>query len=163
MNLIRHIALLLMLVLPCAAIAQDISFKNHPIVFGLATAPAHSEDNLNDSWLDFAQNGGVAGWKNVDFPEQRLRFWSEPESELDWAQSTGIKTLRIGLDWGRLVPNEPASSDCSAENTCSAEIQDKQALIRYKQIVRMIRGRGIEPIITLFHHSLSSLPAGLGY
>ncbi|MEN9809532.1 MAG: hypothetical protein RLZZ488_1099 [Pseudomonadota bacterium] len=154
MNLIRHIALLLMLILPCAAFAQDISFKNRPIVFGLATAPAHSEDNLNDSWLNFAQSGGVAAWKNVDFPEQRLRFWSEPETELDWAQSTGIKTLRIGLDWGRLVPNAPSSVDCPTENPCAAGIQDKQALLRYKQIVRMIRGRGIEPIITLFHHSL---------
>lgn len=24
--------------------------------FGLATAPAHVEDDLNDSWVEFAQN-----------------------------------------------------------------------------------------------------------
>jgi hypothetical protein len=27
--------------------------------FGLATAPAHVEDNLDDSWLDFAKRGKV--------------------------------------------------------------------------------------------------------
>jgi len=28
--------------------------------FGLATAPAHVEDDLNDSWLQFAKRGKVA-------------------------------------------------------------------------------------------------------
>ena len=41
--------------------SQTFSFKDKPsFVFGLATAPAHSEDRLEDTWLAFAQKGGVA-------------------------------------------------------------------------------------------------------
>lgn len=142
------------LILASTAQAQSISFKDTPIVFGLATAPAHSEDQLNDAWVDFARSGGVAAWKNADRPEERLRFWTEPETELDWAQASGIRTLRVGLDWGRLVPHAPSSNACATAEPCSSGIQDKQALLRYRQIIRMMRGRSIEPVVTLFHHSM---------
>ena len=33
----------------------DCKSKTGGFFFGLATAPAHVEDNLNDSWLEFAQ------------------------------------------------------------------------------------------------------------
>ena len=136
------------------AFAQAVSFKDIPFVFGLATAPAHSEDQLDDAWVDFARKGGVAAWKNADHPEERLRFWTDPETELNWAQASGVKSLRVGLDWGRLVPHPPASDRCGLEAPCASGIQDRSALSRYRQIIRMIRGRGIEPVVTLFHHSM---------
>jgi hypothetical protein len=93
------------------AFAQSVSFKKYPnFVFGLATAPAHSEDDLNDAWLTFARAGGIAAWRNIHKPEERLRFWSEPEVELGWTASTGVRSIRIGLDWGRLVPHLPGST-----------------------------------------------------
>ena len=153
MILVRSLIMLLAL-MSLPAFAQSISFKDRPFVFGLATAPAHSEDALEDSWVEFARAGGVAAWKNADNPEERLRFWSEPETELDWAKLSGVKTLRLALDWGRLVPNEPGSDKCGLTVKCSAGIQNQQALLRYKEILRMIRARGMEPVVTLFHHSL---------
>ena len=38
--------------------------------FGLATAPTHVEDNLTDSWLEWAEEGHVAAWKNAGQPER---------------------------------------------------------------------------------------------
>lgn len=148
--------------------------------FGIATAPAHVEDDLNDTWLEFARGhddhypviqwpcllvwrpnpatgfrvwllkistslecrgdlsrlvymirmwpfqrpewsrvdclslvvwhaGQVRAWQNVPVPEKRLRFWTKPEIELDLAKETGITVFRLGIDWGRLVPEEPTN------------------------------------------------------
>jgi hypothetical protein len=90
-------------------------------VFGLATAPAHVEDQLNDSWLDFARATkpglnpdtnlptplNVPAWHNVPVPEERVRFWTDAETEIKLAAETGIKMYRLGVDWGRLVSEEP--------------------------------------------------------
>ncbi len=77
--------------------------------FGLAGAPAHLEDGLDDIWLDYARKGGVAAFDNVGFPEKRLNFWSEPERELDLVAATGVSSYRLGVDWGRVFPTKPVN------------------------------------------------------
>jgi beta-glucosidase/6-phospho-beta-glucosidase/beta-galactosidase len=145
------------------AFSQSFSFKDSPaFVFGLATAPAHSEDSLPDAWLNFARDGGVAAWKNVARPDERLRFWSEPEVELSWAAASGAKSLRMGLDWGRLVPHAPGSWKCGNAEPCPAGVQDRLALERYKEILKAVRAYGLEPMVTLFHHSLPTWAIEMG-
>jgi beta-glucosidase/6-phospho-beta-glucosidase/beta-galactosidase len=145
------------------ALSQSFSFKNETqFVFGLATAPAHSEDSLEDSWVKFARADGVAAWKNVPQPEERLRFWSDPETELAWAESSGAKSLRLGLDWGRLVPNRPGSLSCGSSEPCPDGVQDQQSLKRYREILAAARARGLEPMVTLFHHSLPEWAIEMG-
>lgn len=61
----------------------------------------------------------VVGWQNVAIPEQRLRFWSEPEVEVDLAAATGIGILRLGVDWGRIVPTRPPLVTMGASATLS--------------------------------------------
>jgi beta-glucosidase/6-phospho-beta-glucosidase/beta-galactosidase len=121
--------------------------------FGIATAPAHVEDGLHDTWLEFARRGHVAAFRTVPRAEERLRFWSEPEVELDLAASTGVKVFRMGVDWGRLVPHAPGSGECE-EAACRAGVQDRAALARYQEIAQMARARGMRVMMTLFHHSL---------
>ncbi|MEY4064069.1 MAG: hypothetical protein RIR26_277 [Pseudomonadota bacterium] len=146
-----------------AATAQSFSFKNETqFVFGLATAPAHSEDALEDSWVKFARAGGVAAWKNTPVPEERLRFWSEPETELTWAEASGAKSLRLGLDWGRLVPHRPGSMECGPAQPCPSGVQDRQALKHYRDILLSVRAHGLEPMVTLFHHSLPEWAIEMG-
>lgn len=187
--------------------------------FGLATAPAHVEDRLNDAWLQFAEekpcdtsessqqlqpadallasaagDGGsqqapsaepkivlkrkksrkiamealirgfgnyieeeeeipvndhghnVAAWHNVPHPEERLRFWSDPDTELKLAKDTGVTVFRMGVDWTRIMPKEP-----------TGELKDSvnfAALERYKWIVNRVRLYGMKVMLTLFHHSL---------
>lgn len=35
------------------------------------------------------------------------RFWSDPETDISIAASSGSNLVRLGVDWGRLVPDEP--------------------------------------------------------
>ncbi|KAK1390340.1 Beta-glucosidase-like SFR2, chloroplastic [Heracleum sosnowskyi] len=187
--------------------------------FGLATAPAHVEDRLNDAWLQFAEddprdkqqivqhlnsimgaaagngeskqaplamgdvedtinrtkapkismnakvNGfekyikeegpqsvpkesrhNVAAWNNVPHPEERLRFWSDPDTELKLAKDTGIRVFRMGIDWTRIMPEEPVNGLRKAVNYAALE--------RYRWIIRRVRSYDMKVMLTLFHHSL---------
>lgn len=182
--------------------------------FGLATAPAHVEDRLNDAWLQFAQDevinekdstmqtetadaimgsatgdGGsqqaptlqkkkkslkvsmearirglvkyieedeslpteeqqhnVAAWHNVPNPEERLRFWSDPDTELKLAKDTGVKVFRMGIDWTRIMPKEPVNGLKESINYAAME--------RYRWIISRVQSYGMKVMLTLFHHSL---------
>lgn len=163
MKLFVQSILLAFLCSSLTAFSQAFSFKDKsPFVFGLATAPAHSEDLLSDAWLNFAREGGVAAWKNIPRPEERLSFWSQPEVELSWSAASGASSLRLGLDWGRLVPHAPGSLNCGSAQPCSAGVQDRQALERYKEILTLVRAYGLEPMVTLFHHSLPTWAIEMG-
>jgi hypothetical protein len=54
----------------------------------------------------------VAAWSNHHQPERRVDFWTNPEAELDLAADAGVKVLRLGVDWGRVIPW--VSADLSA-------------------------------------------------
>lgn len=187
--------------------------------FGLATAPAHVEDRLNDAWLKFAEekpcetsesaeqlqpvdallasaagDGGsqqalsaeakrtlkkkksrkiameamirgiekyieeeehdpsceqshnVAAWHNVPHPEERVRFWSDPDTELKLAKDTGVTVFRMGVDWSRIMPKEPIGDLKESVNFAALE--------RYKWIIHRVRSYGMKVMLTLFHHSL---------
>lgn len=49
-------------------------------IFGVATAPAHVEDELDDVWLDFAKSGGVAGFDKTPHAAERTRYWTGEKS-----------------------------------------------------------------------------------
>ncbi|EEF43139.1 hydrolase, hydrolyzing O-glycosyl compounds, putative [Ricinus communis] len=189
--------------------------EENEFFFGLATAPAHVEDRLNDAWLQFAAenpceksqshqglepadalmgsatgDGGsqqaslsgkvnkkkkqlkfameamirgfykytedeapheechhnVAAWHNVPHPEERLKFWSDPDTELKLAKDTGISVFRMGIDWTRIMPEEPVNGLKETVNFAAVE--------RYKWIISRVRSYGMKVMLTLFHHSL---------
>ncbi|MBQ47501.1 MAG: hypothetical protein CMP10_08515, partial [Zetaproteobacteria bacterium] len=145
--------------------------------FGLATAPAHVEDDLDDIWVDWAntyeevcrkENGEkvctqepkVKAFHNAAFNKKRLAFWSNPETEIELAKKSGVKVFRMGVDWGRLSPFEPGSPNCDAslggdeEQICPEGVQDYLALERYQEIIDLIRASGMKVMLTLFHHSM---------
>jgi beta-glucosidase/6-phospho-beta-glucosidase/beta-galactosidase len=41
------------------------------------------------------------------FRHERLKFWSDPDTELKLAKETGISVFRLGIDWTRVMPKEP--------------------------------------------------------
>ncbi|XBH55581.1 hypothetical protein VPH35_077644 [Triticum aestivum] len=200
-----------------ATAAEDDDF-----FFGLATAPAHVEDRLDDAWLQFAteqsvddkesmrnqkqvdavmasaggdggsqpssrlrgdekgtdgekrkplrvameamlrgfekfsegeeSSGGdncshnVAAWHNVPCPQERLKFWSDPDTELKLAKETGISVFRMGVDWTRIMPKEPTEDFKSSVNFAALE--------RYRWIIQRVHEHGMKVMLTLFHHSL---------
>ncbi len=122
---------------------------NTGFFFGLATAPAHVEDKLNDGWADFADAGNVSSFKNQPIPHERLRFWTDYKTEIDLVASTGAKVFRMGIDWGRLVPNKPDFASCAV----TGGVQDRAALNHYIEIVDYARSKNLDIMLTLFHHS----------
>ncbi|XVF62401.1 hypothetical protein PTKIN_Ptkin09bG0004600 [Pterospermum kingtungense] len=88
----------------------------------------------------------VAAWHNVPHPEERLRFWSDPDTELKLAKDTGVSIFRMGIDWTRIMPQEPVNGVKDAVNYAALE--------RYKWIISRVRSYGMKVMLTLFHHSL---------
>ncbi|XP_057468215.1 beta-glucosidase-like SFR2, chloroplastic isoform X1 [Actinidia eriantha] len=88
----------------------------------------------------------VAAWHNVPHPEERLRFWSDPDTELKLAKDTGIRVFRMGIDWTRIMPEEPINGSKNTVNYAALE--------RYKWIINRVRSYGMKVMLTLFHHSL---------
>lgn len=39
--------------------------------------------------------------------EERVRFWTDPDTELKLAQGTHSTVFRMGVDWSRIMPIEP--------------------------------------------------------
>lgn len=38
-----------------------------------------------------------------------MRFWSDPDTELKLAKDTGVQVFRMGIDWTRIMPEEPVN------------------------------------------------------
>eukprot|EP01018_Ginkgo_biloba_P026010 Gb_03715 [translate_table: standard] len=88
----------------------------------------------------------VAAWHNVYHPEERLRFWSDPDTELRLAKETGVTIFRMGVDWTRIMPVEPLHGIQKSVNWA--------ALKRYRWIIERVHAYGMRVMLTLFHHSL---------
>lgn len=125
-------------------------------LFGLATAPGHAEDQLEDAWAEHAKEGKIPSFDETPRPYDRLMFWSRPDIEIGLAAKTGIRLYRMGLDWQRLVPFAPGSDNCPDQpgGVCPAGIQDHAAWKRYQDVhFALLRQHGLIPMLTLFHHS----------
>jgi beta-glucosidase/6-phospho-beta-glucosidase/beta-galactosidase len=158
----------------CANLIDDVIdfFDSNKVIadfgnnffWGLGTAPTHVEDELDDAWLEFAENDQVAAWKNAKDPEQRLKFWTQPEVELDLAADTGIGVFRLGVDWSRLVPNDPRQfhGHALAPGQGLGRVQNRTALNHYKEIIDMVKERNMDVMLTLFHHSLPKWASDMG-
>jgi beta-glucosidase/6-phospho-beta-glucosidase/beta-galactosidase len=123
--------------------AEALSALEKPlqgIAFGVANAPGQVEDQLSDIWSAWGAKGRIAGFRESPSPQDRLRFWSNPEIELDLARETGFTIFRLGADWGRIMPAPHAF--------------DEAALDTYRTIFRKIHDRGMKVYLTLMHHSL---------
>lgn len=118
--------------------------------FGLATAPAHAEDQLNDSWVQFARRGQVRAWTNTPRAAERLRFWTNPEADIKLAADTGIGVYRLGVDWGRLVP------ECELDRAEPCGVQDWAVLDEYERTLQLVRKHKMKVMLSLFHHSFPS-------
>lgn len=108
-------------------------------IWGIASASAHVEDELDDIWLAHGREGKIAGFSQTPHPEKRLEFWTKPEKELSYAYELGLNTIRLGVDWERVEAQKG--------------VFNQRALERYRSILKDIKDRGIKVMLTLFHHS----------
>ncbi len=119
-------------------------------LFGVANAPAHVEDELNDPWMMFAKQGKTKAFLNQYAPQKRLEFWTKPEVEINLAKDLGVNVFRLGIDWQRLVPSK------------SKQITNLKAVKKYQKILRKLKANNIKVMLTLFHHSLPDWAIEMG-
>jgi len=107
--------------------------------WGVAVA-AHQVEGNNDGndWWDWEQQeGSIKGGRRSGLA---CNWWQDAEADFDRAAALGVDSLRLSVEWSRVEPRAGAF--------------DEVALERYVEMVRGLRGRGIEPMITLHHFTI---------
>lgn len=110
------------------------------------------EEEEEDEDDDYSPN--VAAFHNVPYPGTRLKFWTEPDTELQLAQEANQSVFRLGVDWGRIMPREPVDGASNAV--------DWAAVKHYRWILERVRAHNMEIMLSLFHHSLPKWAAVYG-
>lgn len=107
--------------------------------WGCATSAYQTEgDSTNSDWYAWEQGEGhIAG-------EQRsgraCDWWGDGFlADLQWMTELNNNTHRLGLEWSRIEPSEGSFDDAAIE--------------RYRFMLKSLRERDIEPMLTLHHFS----------
>lgn len=78
--------------------------------------------------------------------------WELFEQDVERAQKDlGIKAFRLGLEWSRIFPQSTIGVE---GHDALKKIANLKALERYRQMLQVLRQRGIEPFVTLNHYTL---------
>ena len=99
-----------------------------------ASAHQYEGGNTNNSWYAWEHAGRI---KSGEFSGLACDWWENAERDFDLAQQLGLNALRLSIEWSRIEPR-PGEWDA-------------QALDRYRGMLRALRERGIEPLVTLHH------------
>lgn len=104
-------------------------------VWGVASSSHQMEGgNTNNQWSAWEERGGIATGERAG---RACDWWEHAEDDFDRARALGVNGLRLGLEWSRIEPEEGRWDD--------------GALARYRTMLQALRGRGIEPLVTLHH------------
>jgi beta-glucosidase len=122
--------------------------KNIPFpkdfLWGTATASHQVEgNNTNNNWYEWEREGRTHGNSGLACDWWGGR-WKE---DLDRAAAMGQNSHRLSLEWSRIQP--------------SPDRLDEEALEYYRLVLRGLRDRRLEPMVTL-HHFTDPLWLGMG-
>ena len=107
-------------------------------LWGTATSAHQVEgNNTNSDWWDWEQQPGAI--LDSSTSGRACNWWDNAEEDIALAREMGTNAHRMSVEWSRIEP-EPGRFD-------------KDALDRYRQILRAMRDRDIEPMVTLHHFS----------
>ena len=104
--------------------------------WGTATAAHQVEgNNSNNQWWAWEQTPGHIN--NDDKSGQACDWWNHAEDDFDRMVDMGLNAHRLSIEWSRIEPREGQF--------------DSAAIDRYRAMLRGLRQRGIEPMVTLHH------------
>lgn len=104
--------------------------------WGASLASYQCEGGIdNNDWAEAARQGKVPS-ADPDGPDHYKLF----ERDFDLAESLGHNCLRISIEWSRIEPEEGEFNQVEIEH--------------YKQVIKALKERGLEPFITIWHFSL---------
>ncbi|HZQ10307.1 MAG TPA: family 1 glycosylhydrolase [Anaerolineae bacterium] len=117
-------------------------------LWGASTAPQQVEgQNFNSDWSVWEELPGKI--KNGDSSRVACDWWSGRwREDLDRAQAMGMNAQRIGIEWARIEPR-PGEWDA-------------QAIACYREMLKGLRERGMEPFVTLHHFTSPQWVAARG-
>lgn len=107
--------------------------------WGTATSAHQVEGNNihNDWWVWEQQPGRI---KNGDRSGRACDWWAHAERDFDLAAQFHQNAHRLSIEWSRIQP--------------APDRWDDYAIDRYRQMLRALRERGIEPMATLLHFTV---------
>jgi beta-glucosidase len=102
-------------------------------LWGAATSSHQVEgDNRWNDWWEYEQ-AGLLPYRSGE----TCRHYQLYEADFDLAQSWGHNAHRFSLEWSRIEPAEGQ--------------WDPEAIAHYQAVLRALRSRGMEPVVTLHH------------
>ena len=103
--------------------------------WGVATAAHQCEGgNTNNQWYAWEGAGHIRGGDTAGLA---CDWWNSAEQDFDLARDMGLNALRLSVEWSRVEPRPGEWDD--------------DAFARYREMLRGLRERGIEPMVTLHH------------
>ncbi len=104
--------------------------------WGVATAAHQNEGNntRNDFWAWEQIPGHVADGSTSGLA---CDWWNRAEEDFDRAAALGLNTLRMSVEWSRVEPRPG--------------VWDAAAFDRYREMLKGLLARGLEPMVTLHH------------
>jgi beta-glucosidase len=120
---------------PVAAFLTGVNIFRFPAGFlwGASTASHQVEgDNRWNDWWEFEEAGRLPHRSG-----EACRHFELYEGDFDLARSFGHNAHRFSIEWSRIEPREGDF--------------DAAALDHYVTVVRALKARGLEPIVTLHH------------
>lgn len=104
-------------------------------LWGVSTA-AHQVEGCNDhnQWSDWEQRGRI---RSRDRCGDACDWWKNAECDFDLAQQMGLNALRLSVEWSRIEPREGQ--------------WHRESLLRYREMLKALLERGIEPMVCLHH------------
>ena len=115
---------------------MGFQFKNG-FLLGVSSAATQIEGGKVDTnWLTLWKNGGIKDGTSPAVADEHWKRWQEDDKLL---ASMGIKISRVGIEWGRLVPEEGKI--------------DESAVKHYREEFEYLIGKGVKPLLTIHHFS----------
>jgi len=104
-------------------------------LWGTATSAHQVEGGNTNQWSEWERQLGHI-WRGQRSGDA-CNWWRDAEADFDRAAALGQNAHRLSIEWSRIEPSEGTF--------------DQHALERYRQMLRGLRQRGIEPMVTLHH------------
>ncbi|KAH0927768.1 hypothetical protein HID58_020024 [Brassica napus] len=165
-------------------VLADFTSQEHnegKFFFGLATAPAHAEDDLDDAWIRFAKETPCSAEDEEDKKAKRKKKVKLAVGAI----TKGLAKNTQGKEDNTVADSTPTKNVAAWHNTPHAlkfwsdpdqEVKlakdtgvtvfrmgvDYEALEHYKWILNRVRSNGMKVMLTLFHHSLPPWAADYG-
>ena len=140
---------------------QAFSFPKK-FLWGASTAAHQVEGGTHNQWtvweLENAKSkaaqakfhwGDLASWKHISHEAENPQNYVSGEGadhyilylhDFDLLQKMNMNAFRFSIEWARVEPSEGA--------------WNVEAITHYKEYVKELKRRGIEPVVTLFHFTL---------